>query len=463
MAAEVGLKASLREWKKNWGDAQKIAANALSGNVFRDFNRRGEMAFMRLQKNLGKLRSAIFSLPTLAGALGLYAAERQLQELAGRSIRIGREFADARQRLVQAIEASDKDVSLPKLDAWAEEARIAFGKTRGELDELLSRFVASGYGGEDALKLGQLAIDLDAWSTSVKGLEQASKIVQDLTQGKLEGAASAGLVLGKPSGDAQADAERALKRLREVTAGAAGSITNPSEKLAATWEELFFKLSNETIPRFDASVTKLNNFLTAYGESALHDDLDRLFENVDGIWGGLKQIQNVGSALIDAGKETVPIRFQGNLLDLLIKTPRSGFYQSLGRLQQVASGFSANPGGLPKAAEMNLKKSDDALRENALWSAWIGLKDALFSAESSRGARELRARFDALEREGAALNAAAPGTDRMSVDEFSGLASPTLPAAAQKPKATVRTSAPQVTVISYDPSRRYARRGAVSY
>jgi hypothetical protein len=278
--AKIPFDADLSGLRKGMNDAGKLVKGAFNPKVLGPFSR-------GLAGLVGGLTSVRGILNAIAGAYVLRQGARAVME----TVRASRALEDAWVRVGNAMGAGFSQERLAEAKKFAEQLGLATGQTREQLATTFARFQGSGASDVQSRDMTRLSADVAAQFRV--SMDRAAKLVQDASEGRLDGLREIGISLQR-SGDTQRDAVRALEQLRERTDGAVAAITNPSERLAATWEDIKADVGTLITPNVDSALTAVSDALTGWKATTMAEDVKVIRDDVAG---ALKALGMVSSGV----------------------------------------------------------------------------------------------------------------------------------------------------------------------
>lgn len=270
-SATLGIEADLSPLQRGMRNASDLVRRAFRPRDLDAFNQR--LAVVRARVNA--VGNALTSVRSVVGAVAAALAFRQGLRVMGDMVRASRELDDALARVRNSMGAAFSADRLRDAKEFARTFALATGTTRTATLTSLARFQGAGFDDAQSRDLTRLTTDVAAQFRV--GMDQAAKLVQDAASGRTDGLRRIGIDIAN-TGDAMRDAVRAIDALRERSDGAAAGITNSSEALAASMEDIKATLGDKLTPHFDDLLGFVRDALTGWSASSMAADVAAIRE-----------------------------------------------------------------------------------------------------------------------------------------------------------------------------------------
>lgn len=268
-SATLGIEADLSPLQRGMRNASDLVRRAFRPRDLDAFNQR--LAVVRARVNA--VGNALTSVRSVVGAVAAALVFRQGLRVMGDMVRASRELDDALARVRNSMGAAFSADRLRDAKEFAQTFALATGTTRTATLTSLARFQGAGFDDAQSRDLTRLTADVAAQFRV--GMDQAARLVQEAASGRTDGLRRIGIDIAN-TGDAMRDAVRAIDALRERSDGAAAAITNPSEALAASMEDIKATLGDQLTPHADAILGFVRDALVGWSASSMATDLQTL-------------------------------------------------------------------------------------------------------------------------------------------------------------------------------------------
>lgn len=255
----------------------------------------------------GAMRAAALQARLIGDALiaGMKVAAGLVKDTFGAAVSAAREAQEANDNLKIALQAVGQgyDQNAKRIDAWATAMQRAFKVSDEDAKAALAQLIPVMGSVDGAMAHGALVADVAAKKQI--GLAEAAKIVGLAAQGNLRGLRDMGIIL-ESTGNKGKDAEAALAKLRQLTAGAATAqaARDPFALMKESLNEILEKLGKALLPTLALIGEKLSAFFTGLSESgqlvAIIDSLASGFSKItDFLISAAMHIEQFGKTILN--------------------------------------------------------------------------------------------------------------------------------------------------------------------
>jgi hypothetical protein len=339
--AIVGLKFDLDPWRKGVASAATLVKKGLSDKTLGPFDKAVRRTVFTMRKTFapvgkyigGVLRTAFSPLTALLGAGGtIFLVKKALTE----SLAAYREYSDSVTTLRAAIESLGEGIDTAPLLADAkqlgDQLRLAMGIQGGETNRALATLLTRGFDPAQARQLAILAANYA--KTTGKELKDVTKQIADAANGSVDAIKELGVEI-TVTGDRVADAEAAVIALKGAYGDIGADLANPSERLAAAWNELYVALGERISPILEPIIQGFADLVTGLtqteeGREYLDQVAESLGKGIEMATKFTKGIISFTEMVIFGAKATVAavleavLEIQGAINGLISSLPASG-------------------------------------------------------------------------------------------------------------------------------------------
>lgn len=257
MAVDLGLKFDLSQLRASVRSAADLMKRGMVSSL-KPFDR----ALVATRAKVSAIGRAAFSLKgAFAGILSAVAIAR-MAKWAGDAIKAAAALTDARTALKNVIKATGGKVSFAGAVAQQETINMATGASRTDVAAAQTDLVGRGFGPAQVKELTALAAS--AATRTGKSVQDAAKLMANAMSGNVRAAQQLGVQVAQ-TGDKVKDAQAVAEKVREVYGGLADQLTNPIDRLKATWQSFMETLGDALAPVFDEVVTWLSDVARGLG------------------------------------------------------------------------------------------------------------------------------------------------------------------------------------------------------
>jgi hypothetical protein len=397
--AQVGLQFGMDNWKRGITNAAALVKRGLGTAVMTPFEKAVKKATdgakRRLQgmANFGKaVLSKVFS--PIGGALAGLASLAAVQRLLSKSLEAYRKHSDSVTMLHGALRSLgdvDVDAVSRRVDQLGTSIRSALGISRAETNEAFGNMITRGFDEKQARQLTILAANF-AKKTG-RPIADVARLIGDAANGSADAIKRLGVEI-VPTGNAVLDAQAAVLALRNSYGDIGADLANPSERLAAAWNDLYVALGEKISPILEPIIEGISDLVSgltqtekgnemlekmAYWLSMSVNFISELIKRtaafVEGTYEGIKALVN----FIVAGLAKIA-EMGARLIEVLSfgKIDLSGFRATMKEMSSISAEQGMNAGAAAGDAFMRMV-ADDAGGD------MFGLKDI---QEAGRKLRE---------------------------------------------------------------------------
>ena len=257
MAVDLGLKFDLSQLRASVRSAADLMKRGMVSSL-KPFDR----ALVATRAKVSAIGRAAFSLKgAFAGILSAVVIAR-MAKWAGDAIKAAAALTDARTALKNVIQATGGKVSFAGAVAQQETISLATGASRTDVAAAQTDLIGRGFGPAQVKELTALAAS--AATRTGKSVQDAAKLLGNAMSGNVKAAQQLGIQIAA-SGDKVKDAQAVAEKVREVYGGLADQLTNPIDRLKATWQSFMETLGGALAPVFDDVVTWLGDVARGLG------------------------------------------------------------------------------------------------------------------------------------------------------------------------------------------------------
>lgn len=265
--AQVGLQFGLGAWRKGINNAASLVKRGLGTAVMTPFEKAVKKATdgarRRLQgmANFGKsVLSKVFS--PVSGAIAGIASLAGAHRLLSKSLSAYRDHSDSVVMLQAALRTlGDVDVekTTERVDALGRSIRAAMGISRDQTNKAFGDLVTRGFDETQARQLTIIAANF-AKKTG-QPIEQVARLIGEAANGSANAIKRLGVEI-VPTGDAVKDAQAAVLALRDSYGDIGADLANPSERLAAAWNDLYVALGEKISPILEPIIEGISDLVS---------------------------------------------------------------------------------------------------------------------------------------------------------------------------------------------------------
>ncbi|MBI1291204.1 hypothetical protein GC173_08155 [bacterium] len=285
--ALVGLQINLDGWRKGVREAGAIVKSGLNARVLSPFGKAVDRTIAKLKGGVrgaanfikGALTSAFVPLFAL---LAVGAIFETIKRVVAGSLAAFREYSDSVTMLKASLSTLGDRVNVDKATAQVKELgsqlRLALGITGAETNRTFATFVTRGFDVGQARQLTILAANYA--KKSGKPIADVTKMIADAANGGVDAMKELGVQI-TATGNRVKDGEAAVLALKGAYGDIGGELANPSERLAAAWNELAVSLGEKISPLVEPLIQGFSDFVTGLsqteeGQAALQGIADTL-------------------------------------------------------------------------------------------------------------------------------------------------------------------------------------------
>ena len=407
--AELGLKFNLSAWSRGIKQAAGTVKKALGPSVLTPFERGAKkaartlkMVFAGAGRAIGAaLKSAFAPLIAIFAVGAIFATIKKT--LTG-SLQAFRDYSDSVTTLTAALETLN-GVSVEEIKQrvadLGNELRLALGITSAETNRAFSTFVTRGFDERQARQLTILAANYA--KKSGKPIADVTKQIADAANGSVDAMKELGVEI-TTTGNRVNDGVSAVLALKAAYGDIGADLANPSERLAAAWNQLAITLGENISPILEPIIQGLSDFVTGLaqteeGRKFVQDIADAFGSAVDFIGEAILRTTGFVEAVISGSKvvyhtlREVLLKLAADMNELIMKHPVLKF---------LAGKLGFDPGPMREAYREMAKESAKASAEAI--GGWQQGRDAMSGQRSGTG---ILGRMDSIRQQGAAAREAA--------------------------------------------------------
>lgn len=277
--ANVGLNFDLSAWRNGIRRASNVVKTGLGPAVMRPFDRAWDATIGRMRRGFRAFTGGISNmmksaLGPVVAFLGVRAVANRLVGAFRRGMDAVRDYDDSLtvvRRSLQAMGVQDVDGATSAISKLAQHLRRTMGVAVTETNKAFSQLLTRGFDERQAERLTVLAANM-AKQTG-QPIEDIVRRIADAADGSVSGLRRLGVQIDA-TGDAATDGARAMDTLWAQFGGVGGELVNPSEQLAAAWEQVYLVLGQKLAPILEPLIQYVADFVeglsnTEAGEAAL--------------------------------------------------------------------------------------------------------------------------------------------------------------------------------------------------
>jgi hypothetical protein len=291
----------------------------LSATVFTPFERAWQGTIGRMQRGFRRftgwignmMRSALGPIVALLGVRALTNALRGAFTRALSAVRAYDDSLAMVRRSLETVGAVDVDGSTQRIADLGQHLRRTIGTAVTDTNEAFSQLLTRGFDDEQATRLTQLAANM-AKATG-RPIADVVRQISDAADGSVSGLRRLGVQIDA-TGDRAADGEQAMKMLWAQFGDVGNDLVNPSEQLAAAWDQVYLVLGEKIAPIIEPLIQHVADFVEGLASS---EEGQRALEGVANAFGAV--VEWVGMAMSRVTNFVGMVRSGGGVLVAFIK------------------------------------------------------------------------------------------------------------------------------------------------
>ncbi len=264
---QVGLLFDLSSWKKGVRKAGSIVKKGVSSKLLSPFDKavkKSVKGMKTLFSGLGKFIKGVLT-SAFAPLLALFAVGAIISTIKNTltgSLGAYREYSDSvttLQAALQSVNETDVDGATESVKKLGEQLRLSMGITAAETNNAFANFITRGFDVSQARQLTILAANYA--KKSGKPIADVQKQIADAANGEIGAIKELGIQINA-TGDKTKDAEAAVIALKGAYGDIGADLANPSERLAAAFNQLGVTLGEKISPILEPIIQGFSDFVT---------------------------------------------------------------------------------------------------------------------------------------------------------------------------------------------------------
>ncbi len=312
MAVELGLTFDLSAWRKGVRNAAGIVKQGLGDKALTPFQRGVKKTLASVKKrfiSFGKVVSTALktALGPIATLFALAAILAGIKKMLTGSLQAFRDYSDSVTKLdasLRTLNGVNVEAAKQQVKELGEQLRLSMGIKAAETNAAFSTFITRGFDLRQARQLTLLAANYA--KKSGKPITDVTKQIADAANGSVDAMKKLGVEINT-TGNKVRDGESAVLALKAAYGDIGSELTNPSERLAAAWNDLAISLGERISPVIEPIIQGFSDFVTGLtqteeGKQILDGIADALKTSVDWIGKAIQFTTNLVGIIMNGSK-----------------------------------------------------------------------------------------------------------------------------------------------------------------